>query len=212
MKSSGIRPVTAVRRNYSFFCCVLWRWSVLISAAENLGPGAHPASYNGYWGLFSGGKTAGAWRCPPTPSGGEVKERVELYLSSPSGSSWPVLGWTIPLPIRGNLCDGQFLSLYTPSNRRLLTVRDTVIICKTRWSRNVMFCVLLRPVLPEFHQYVAVYIPFALSKIINLQNPQALITLPYGTSLTLLHSVAVSKSAYQYSCEAHYFCRPSSSL
>jgi hypothetical protein len=47
--------------------------------------------YNGYH-VFPG-----AWRCPPTPSGAEVKERVELYLYSPSGPSWPVLGWTLPL-------------------------------------------------------------------------------------------------------------------
>ena len=30
----------------------------------------------------------------PLPSSAEVKERVELYLYSPSGSSWHVLGWT----------------------------------------------------------------------------------------------------------------------
>ena len=30
-----------------------------------------------------------------TRSSAEVKERVELYVS-PSGSSWPVLGWTLP--------------------------------------------------------------------------------------------------------------------
>jgi len=31
------------------------------------------------------------------PSSAEVKERVELYLYSPSEPSWPVLGWTLPL-------------------------------------------------------------------------------------------------------------------
>jgi hypothetical protein len=35
--------------------------------------------------LFPGGKEAGAWRWPPSRSG--VKERVELYLYSPSVSS-----------------------------------------------------------------------------------------------------------------------------
>jgi len=30
----------------------------------------------------------------------EVKERVELYIYSPFGPSWPVLGWTLPLPLR----------------------------------------------------------------------------------------------------------------
>jgi hypothetical protein len=33
----------------------------------------------------------------PPLSSAEVKERVELYLYSPSGPSWPVLGRTLPL-------------------------------------------------------------------------------------------------------------------
>ena len=53
--------------------------------------------YNGYL-VFPGGKAAGVWRWPPTPSSAKVKEEVELHLYSLSGPSWPVLGWTLPLP------------------------------------------------------------------------------------------------------------------
>jgi len=41
---------------------------------------------------FPGVKAAGAWHWPSTPM-----ERVQLYLYSPSGPSWPVPGWTLPL-------------------------------------------------------------------------------------------------------------------
>jgi hypothetical protein len=33
----------------------------------------------------------------PPPSSAEVKETVQLYLYSPSGPSWPVIGWTVPV-------------------------------------------------------------------------------------------------------------------
>jgi len=61
-----------------------------------LGPYQSPI----HWlpGLSLGGKAVGAWHWPPTPSSVEVDERVELYLYSPSEPSWPVLGWTVPLP------------------------------------------------------------------------------------------------------------------
>jgi hypothetical protein len=35
----------------------------------------------------------------PPPASPDVKERVELYLYSPSGASWPVIGWALPLPL-----------------------------------------------------------------------------------------------------------------
>jgi hypothetical protein len=41
--------------------------------------------------VFPGDKTAGVWSWPTTPTSAKVKERVELYLYSPSGPSWPDL-------------------------------------------------------------------------------------------------------------------------
>jgi len=57
------------------------------SAPAQTGPGDHPAS-------FPGGKAAGMWRWPPTPSRAEVKERVKLHLYSPFRTSWLVISST----------------------------------------------------------------------------------------------------------------------
>ena len=47
-------------------------------------------------GSYSGVKRPGCGLGHLYPSNAEVEERVELYLYSPSGPSWPVLGWTVP--------------------------------------------------------------------------------------------------------------------
>jgi len=47
-------------------------------------------------GFFLGVKWPGRDVDHPLPSCAEVKERVEWYLYSPSGPSWPVPGWTLP--------------------------------------------------------------------------------------------------------------------
>jgi hypothetical protein len=56
------------------------------------GPEAHPASYTMGTGSSLWVKWPGRGVDRPSPSSAEVKERVELYLYSPSGPSWPVLG------------------------------------------------------------------------------------------------------------------------
>jgi hypothetical protein len=62
------------------------------SVAVQIGPGSHPASYTMGAGSFSGVKRPGRGVDHPPPSSAEVKERVELYLYSPSGPSRSVLG------------------------------------------------------------------------------------------------------------------------
>jgi hypothetical protein len=57
---------------------------------------AHPASYTMGTGFFPGVKRPGRDVGHPPTSSAEVKERVELYLYSSSGSSWPVIAWTLP--------------------------------------------------------------------------------------------------------------------
>jgi hypothetical protein len=56
---------------------------------------SHPAYYTMDTGSFPGVKSGRVVALTPTSSSAEVKERLELYISSPSGPSWPVLGWTV---------------------------------------------------------------------------------------------------------------------
>jgi hypothetical protein len=55
--------------------------------------------YNGYRVSFLGVKRPGRGVDHPPPSSARVKERVELYLYSPSGPSWPILGRPLPFYI-----------------------------------------------------------------------------------------------------------------
>ena len=63
-----------------------------------IGSGAHSASFTMGTGSFLGVKQSGRGVDHPPPPSSEVKERLELYLYSHFGPSWPVLGWPLPLP------------------------------------------------------------------------------------------------------------------
>jgi hypothetical protein len=60
-----------------------WRRDFPHRSRPALGPAQPPINWVPG---FPGVKAAGAWRWPSTPSSGEVKERVELYLYSPFGA------------------------------------------------------------------------------------------------------------------------------
>jgi hypothetical protein len=65
---------------------------VKFSFTVQTGPGAHPASYSMSTGSFLRVKQPERGFDHLFPSSAEVKERVELYLYSSSGPSWPLLG------------------------------------------------------------------------------------------------------------------------
>jgi len=74
------------------------QWRARFSAPLQTGPGAHPASYTMGNRSFPGVKQPVRGIDHPPPYSAEVKERVEIYLCSTSGPSWPVTGRNLPLP------------------------------------------------------------------------------------------------------------------
>ena len=67
-------------------------WGVRFFVPTQTGPGAHPASYTLGTRSFLGVKWLRHDIDHPPLSTTEVKEREDLYISSPSGPSWPDLG------------------------------------------------------------------------------------------------------------------------
>ena len=66
-------------------------WGTRFSAPVQTCRGAHLVSYTMRTGSFPGVKRPGLGVDHPPASNTEVKERVELYIQSPSGLSWHVL-------------------------------------------------------------------------------------------------------------------------
>ena len=93
--------VVYLRLLKAFLFILVWR-----STPVQTGPRVHPASYTMSTGPFTGVKRPGRVVDHPPPSSAEVKEIVELYLYSPSGPSWPDIGWNLPLSF-------TFMEVYT---------------------------------------------------------------------------------------------------
>ena len=72
------------------------RWGARFCAPVQTGPGAYPCSYTMGTGSFPGVKRPRRCVDHPPPSSAKVEGRVELYICSPSGPSWPVVGRTLP--------------------------------------------------------------------------------------------------------------------
>jgi hypothetical protein len=75
---------------------------------------------------FPGGKAAGSWHSPPPPPSAQIKERVELYLYSHSGPSWPVLERTLtflPLPLLIDMAKPDESSVKTKVTENLASTK-----------------------------------------------------------------------------------------
>ena len=105
--------------------------------------GANPASYTMGTGSFPGVKEPGRGVDHPLPSSAGFKERVEIYLYSPSGPSWPVLGWTLPLPLP--VCNSGTWSIPVWTNVTLRAVKINIFL-------NCCPCCCCRELLTEVIQ------------------------------------------------------------
>jgi hypothetical protein len=115
------------------------------SAPVQTGPGADPASYTMGTGSFLGVKWPGSGVDHPPPSNAEVKEGVELYLYSPSGPSWPVLGRLLPLLSYVCVCVCAHVFMY--SSRYLSGFNGTQIFSKDfRKNTQISNFMKIRPV------------------------------------------------------------------
>jgi len=103
--------------------------------------------YSGYR-VFPGGKAAGTWSWPPIPSSVENKERVELYLYSPSKPSWPVLGWPLPYFTRCvRLCLVGYLTPYWQERHNgtvsLKVLQSVHVVDSIRdWCEQRSYCIM----------------------------------------------------------------------
>ena len=103
MSSNNCTPLARLDRDssvgiatrYGLDCPrIEFRWGARFSAPVQTGPEAHLASYTMGTGSFPGVNRPGRGTDHPPPSKCRGHERIGLYLYSPSGPQWPVIGRT----------------------------------------------------------------------------------------------------------------------
>ena len=99
------------------------------------GPGAHPPYYKMGAGSFPWTKRPGCGVDYPLPSSAEVKERLELYLYSTSGTSWHVKGWSLPLPLLLVYRMGGIMPVKS-SDKNLIVIYEYVFVKRDRIKSN----------------------------------------------------------------------------
>ena len=100
--------------------------------------GPYSLLYSGYR-VFPGGIAAKEWHWSPTLSSAGVKEKVELYLFSPSGPSWSVRGWTLPYVVW--FCCPLLHDCMAETSLR--NVRNFYLLYSTPWESPIMLVTLL---------------------------------------------------------------------
>ena len=93
------------------------------SAPVQTGPGTHSASYTTGTASFPGLKRPGCGFDHLPSYRAEVKERVQLYIYSPSGLSWPVLGSTFPFLVVEVVVVAIIITTTIHNNRSLILHR-----------------------------------------------------------------------------------------
>jgi hypothetical protein len=110
----GRKTLVGIATCYGLYGLGIESLGVRFSAPVHTGPGAHPASYTMGTRSFPEVKRLKHGIDHPPPSSAEVKERVQLYAYSPSGPSWPVLGWTLLFYLHTDTIEpGQFTNIIT---------------------------------------------------------------------------------------------------
>ena len=112
------------------------RWGARFSPPVQTGPGAHPTFCTMGTGSLPGLKRTGRGADHTPPSKCRGQERVELYLYSPSGPSWPVMGAPFTAKIFGwygmttgkvvQLAQLQFVHYFTTNMHGFICILDTL--------------------------------------------------------------------------------------
>jgi hypothetical protein len=134
LKKKSVTPwTTAWRRDSSVGVATLYgiggpgiesRWGDIFPTSPERPCGPPSLLYDGYQ-VFHGGKASGTWHWPPNPFSAEVKETMELYRYSTSGSSWPVLGWILPL-LKRNCQRADFYETLCCLTQSFIQLRQTI--------------------------------------------------------------------------------------
>jgi hypothetical protein len=104
---------------------------------------------------FPGVKRQGRGSDHPHSPSAEVKERVDLYIHSPSGSSWTVLRWTLPLPLYVKKIR---VNRYISSCMNITSFIDVLLLSFSIVTLNAKIC--------HIHRYLPLILPQEFERIL----------------------------------------------